>query len=205
MRHVLLPLRDCSTQKRSTRAKSPAHYSSMGTRRPRRRLRLRALGRHRAHEIHQVPAQFLGLPVPFSHHLSLAFGNDVKDLAVGLALESRGIVPVAHRQFHRFHDFAFAVTMFTVAHGAVIFKDASRLRQSFGRRLQRIFSRDVFWSDFVVINRRLSRTRTLLCRIARRGRHTETNQQKRTRNGERAPHTYLLVERIRRRTTTTTS
>src|SRR5713226_9225681 len=70
----------------------------------RRRLRLwfirGALFRKRAHQVHEVPADFFRRSVAFARHLPLTVADNTKELAVGHLFDGRGVAPVAQLKLH---------------------------------------------------------------------------------------------------------
>ena len=95
-------------------------------------FRLLRLLSERVHQIHQVPADFFFCPVAFTtHHFPASIRDDVKKRTIRVLRDRLGIAPVIQLQLHGFRQIALAITIFSVAHRAMILEKFPGFRQSF--------------------------------------------------------------------------
>src|SRR5580658_1824484 len=188
-----------------TTAVQGARYSCTSYRTPSRVLTYSGRGfvsgvflRKRPHQIHHVPSHGFGQAIALAHHLSFAFGDDEKNLSVGLARERCGIVPVVHRKLHRLDDVPFAVSLWAMTHGAIVAVNLACRRKAFRRGLHWIFLVDVFLGDLVIVRGGLRILRFLLRGIRLRARHSKTCSENRGRNQPCFAHKCLLRGRAGR-------
>src|SRR5713226_9097090 len=158
----------------------------------RRRLRLwfirGALFRTRAHQVHEVPADFFRRSVAFARHLPLAVANNPKELAVGHLFDGRTVAPVAEIKLHVRSQVTLTVTAFAVAHRAIVAIKFACLRHSFGRWRDGIFFGGVFGRHLWLRGPRL---------VLRGIRHSECTREAReqnyTQDEEHPLHSFLLT------------
>src|SRR5260370_7130922 len=93
----------------------------------------RALLGERAHQVHEVPADFFRRSIAFARHLPLALANNPKELAVGHLLDGSSVAPVAEFKLHVRSEVTLTVATFAVTHSAIVAKYLAPFPQSFRR------------------------------------------------------------------------
>src|SRR6266851_8778521 len=92
-----------------------------------------ALFRKRAHQVHEVPADFFRRSVAFARHLPFTVADNPKELAVRHLFDGRSVAPVAQLKLHVRSQVTLTVATLAVTHCAIISKEFAHFRQSFRR------------------------------------------------------------------------
>src|SRR5260370_29425086 len=114
----------------------------------RRRLRLwfirGALFRKRAHQVHEVPADFFRRSVAFARHLPFTVADNPKKLAVRHLFDGRSVAPVAQLKLHVRSHVTLTVATLAVTHRAIVAKSFCHSPQSFRRSRNGLLSAACF-------------------------------------------------------------
>src|SRR5260370_8607894 len=88
-----------------------------------------ALFGERAHQVHQIPSHlFWGTVALTPKHLALTVADDEEELSIGQLLDAGSVAPIVKFQLHFSGEFALAVTILPVTHGAVVTVKLAGLR-----------------------------------------------------------------------------
>src|SRR5260370_1537483 len=104
----------------------------------------RALLGERAHQVHEVPADFFRRSIAFARHLALTLANNPKELAVGHLLDGSSVAPVAEFKLHVRSELTPTIATFAVTHTAIVATKFAPFRHSFRRCRNGIFLGAVF-------------------------------------------------------------